>query len=132
MPELPNTRHELFAQNLAQGMSATAAYEAAGYVGNDGNAIRLKGKERILERVAELQDKAVERTLKTIEDIVSQLDEDRALARSKGQASAAVQATMGQAKVLGLITEKRLVGTMMTHEEALDELERLDRGKTSE
>jgi hypothetical protein len=30
MPILPNNRHELFAQGLAKGLSADAAYQAAG------------------------------------------------------------------------------------------------------
>ena len=31
MPVLKNARHELFAQNLAKGMSATKAYAKVGY-----------------------------------------------------------------------------------------------------
>lgn len=54
MPPLKNAKHELFAQNIAEGMSADAAYESAGYKANDGNASRLKGNERISDRVAEL------------------------------------------------------------------------------
>lgn len=38
MPILRNTRHEAFAQNLAKGMSAAAAYRKAGYKANDGSA----------------------------------------------------------------------------------------------
>lgn len=51
---LSNARHERFAQGLAEGKSASAAYIGAGYSANDGNAIRLKGNERIASRVAEL------------------------------------------------------------------------------
>lgn len=57
-------------------------------------------------RVSELQGKAAERTVITVEDIARQLDEDRTFARENGAAAAAVSATMGKAKVLGLIVEK--------------------------
>ncbi len=123
---LSNARHERFAQNIAKGMNATEAYREAGYTakGNaaEVNASKLLRHAKVRARIAELQNKAAERTIKTIEDIVSQLDEDRALARANGQASAAVSATMGQAKILGLITDKhRVVG--ITYEEALDALD---------
>ena len=55
MPELKNARHEVFAEQLAKGKSANAAYVTAGYRANDGNCIRLKGDERVKERVAELR-----------------------------------------------------------------------------
>ena len=55
MPPLANSRHEKFAQELAEGHSATEAYERAGYKPNYGNCIRLKGNERIVARVRELQ-----------------------------------------------------------------------------
>jgi hypothetical protein len=41
MPILPNHKHELFAQGLAKGLSADAAYQAAGYKRDRGNAARL-------------------------------------------------------------------------------------------
>lgn len=106
MPVLDNARHERFAQELAKGKSATEAYAAAGYKPDDGNATRLTGNDRVKARLAELQAKAAEKTLVTVEDIVAQLDEDRKFAREQGAASAAVTATMGKAKVLGLIIEK--------------------------
>ena len=41
MPPLKNPRHEAFAQGLARGMSASAAYVAAGYKANRHNAAAL-------------------------------------------------------------------------------------------
>src|SRR5689334_18294363 len=58
MGRLDNTRHEIFATSLCKGMSASAAYVAAGYKRNDGNASRLRWNEKVLARVAELQDQA--------------------------------------------------------------------------
>ena len=51
MPILPNNRHELFAQGLATGLSADAAYQAAGYKPNRGNAATLKANQSISKRV---------------------------------------------------------------------------------
>jgi phage terminase small subunit len=61
MPALVNTRHELFCQNLAKGMSDTDAYERAGYVRDDGNACHLSQKPHIRARVQELMEKAGKR-----------------------------------------------------------------------
>lgn len=61
MPILSNPRHERFAQELAQGKTATEAYELAGYKGNDSNAARMNGNDRIKERVSEILGHAAER-----------------------------------------------------------------------
>lgn len=57
MAALENTRHEAFAQYLAQGESAESAYVKAGYSPNRHNASRLKTKEHIRQRVRELNDR---------------------------------------------------------------------------
>lgn len=61
MPVLANPRHEAFAQALAKGKTATEAYVEAGFHPHDGNAARLRGNERIVSRVAELQARAAEK-----------------------------------------------------------------------
>ena len=106
MPVLPNPRHERFAQELAKGKSAAEAYQATGYKGDRTAASRLSTNVNLQRRVAELQNKAAEKVVVTVEDIARQLDEDRAFAREQASASAMVAATMGKAKVLGLIVEK--------------------------
>lgn len=63
MPALKNARHEAFARELAKGKAASQAYVAAGYSPNEGNAIRLKGNEKVAERVAELTEKAADRAV---------------------------------------------------------------------
>jgi hypothetical protein len=106
MPALKNFKHELFAQELAKGTSQLAAYETAGYKPTDAHACRLASDGRVRARVAELQAEAAKQTKLTIHDIVRQLDEDRAFARSNGHSSAAVSASMGQAKLLGYLVDK--------------------------
>ncbi len=100
---LKNARHERFAQELAKGKSQVAAYKAAGYKPNDSASARLCGNVRIKERLLELQVRVAEKAVVTAADIAAQLDEDRAVARKLKQGSAAVSATMGKAKVLGLV-----------------------------
>ena len=56
MPMLKNPRHEAFAQALARGMSATAAYVEAGYKSNRHNAAALAREKHIRTRVTELQE----------------------------------------------------------------------------
>lgn len=106
MAVLPNARHEAFAQALAKGKSATEAYTEAGYRGDRTAASRLSTNVNVQRRLAELQQRAAERTIVTVEDIAKQLDEDRQFARENGAAAAAVSATLGKAKVLGLIVDK--------------------------
>jgi hypothetical protein len=44
-------------------------------------------------------------------DILAELETARLLALKRGQASSAVAATMGKAKILGLIVDRREVGS---------------------
>ena len=63
MPALKNTRHEAFAQARFKGQTADQAYQSAGYKANDSNAARLKGNERIVARMPELQAQACKKTV---------------------------------------------------------------------
>ena len=73
MPILPKAGHERFAQGIAQGLSASAAYVAAGYSKNDGNAARLNGNEKVRARVEELLTAGAEKAGVTIQRIVDEL-----------------------------------------------------------
>jgi len=99
-----NPRHERFAQELAKGKTADEAYVLAGYKKNDGNATRLKGNERILERLGELQNRAAKRTEVTVESLIAEAEEVRRLAVEKGQLSAAIAAI----KEKGVLSGKRI------------------------
>jgi phage terminase small subunit len=59
---LANPRHEAFAQNLANGMTQIAAYEAAGYGRSTGRPAKLAKDARIVARVAELMRAREEKT----------------------------------------------------------------------
>jgi hypothetical protein len=106
MPTLKNPRHEAFAQALAAGFTADRAYQAAGYKPHRGNASTLRAKQSIRKRTAELMEQAAERTLVTIDSVTAELEEARAKALIYGQVGPAVSASLGKAKLHGLITDK--------------------------
>jgi hypothetical protein len=110
VPTLSNPRHELFAQVLAAGCSATEAYVKAGYRLNKGNAGRLKANERIRKRVGELQGRNVQAQEAavgvTIEQLRAQFAEAYEIAKELSQPTAMVAATTAQAKLAGLWIER--------------------------
>lgn len=110
MPVLPNARHERFAQELAKGKTQEAAYIAAGYApaSAEQNASRLISNDKVAARVAELKERAAEKVEWNIADAVRELEEARLTAKlaDTPQTSAMVAATMGKAKLLGLVVEQ--------------------------
>lgn len=110
MPVLRNNRHEAFAQAIAKGLAARTAYKAAGYGASDkaaeACASRLLTDAKVAARVLELQSKAARKVEVTVESIARELEEARVLAIAEKQSSAAVAASMGKAKLFGLIIEK--------------------------
>jgi hypothetical protein len=118
MPVLSNPRHEAFAQALARGLPATAAYVEAGYKANAGNACTLKSQQNISKRVVELQEEqlaihqqataaAALSAQVTIESLIAEAEAARAKAMSeKGGAAAAVSALTAKAKLAGMWREK--------------------------
>jgi len=69
-------------------------------------ASELMANGGVRGRIAELQAQAVERALVSVQSLTDELEEARALALQEGQPSAAVSASMGKAKLHGLLTEK--------------------------
>jgi hypothetical protein len=118
MPTLPDPKHEAFAQALARGSSASAAYVEAGYKENRHNAATLARKQHILTRVGELQEEqlaihqqataqAAAKTQVTIESLITEAEAARAKAmEEKGGAAAAVSALIAKAKLAGMWREK--------------------------
>lgn len=106
MPILKNGKHELFAQELAKGKTADEAYILAGYKENRGNAATLKAKQNILDRVHEIQSRGAERAEVTVASILAELEEARELAKSMEQASPMVAASMGKAKIAGILVDR--------------------------
>ena len=72
------------------------------------NASKLLADAKVALRVQELQAKAVERHEITVDDLIRELEEARTAAsnQEKPQAAAMVAATLGKAKLLGMLTDK--------------------------
>jgi len=69
-------------------------------------AHELASNPNVSTRVIELQAAAAERCIVTVASITQELEEARSLALQEAQASAAVSASMGKAKLHGLIVDK--------------------------
>lgn len=110
-------KQEAFCQSYIETGNASEAYRNAYDAQNmrpatiNRNAKFLLDDNKIATRIAQLKAIALERHKLTVDDIIRELEEARAIAMTgeKPQASAMVAATLGKAKVLGLITDKQEV-----------------------
>ena len=80
MPTLQNPRHERFAQELATGKTADAAYVLAGYRANRSNAARLSAGHDIQKRVAEIQSLGAHLAAITVETLIAEAESARSKA----------------------------------------------------
>ena len=119
---LKNVRHERLAVAVAGGQTMQQAMVEEGYARPDKHAARFMRHPPIRARIGYLQGQIASQLHVTVADIVRELDEDREVARSKGQASAMVSATMGKAKVLGLIVDRSEHAVKSIDEMTEDEL----------
>ena len=111
---LRNAKWERMALHVANGGDLADALAEEGYSKPSQNAWRFMQLDHpVRQRLDYLRGamaatvmQAAQATGVTMNDIIRQLDEDREKAREKGQASAMVSATLGKAKVLGLIADK--------------------------
>lgn len=105
-------KQEAFCLAYIETGNASEAYRRAGYSTNataktiNEAASRLLADSKISARVASVQQIAAERALVSVLSLTEELEEARALALAEGQPSAAVSASMGKAKLHGLLTDK--------------------------
>jgi phage terminase small subunit len=127
MPVLENARHERFAQELAKGKTQEQAYIDAGYSENGArvSASQLLTNPNVAKRLTELQERAAIRVEWDVVDAIRELEEARVAAGSAEtvQASAMISATMGKAKLLGLVVDKAESKTTISFEDALAALD---------
>jgi phage terminase small subunit len=109
MSILENPKWELFAQALAKGETGDQAYVTAGYKENRGNAARLKAKQNVLNRVAEILEKAAVRTEITVQSLTDMYLDDRRLARALGQIGVSKGAADSIAKLHGLMIDRAVL-----------------------
>ena len=69
-------------------------------------ASREMAKVKVTSRLAELQMEAAERSQVTVESITKELEEARKVAKDEKQGAAMTGASMGKAKVNGLLVDK--------------------------
>lgn len=138
MPALSNPRHELFAQNLAKGMSQDAAYEAAGFKPSRSNASMLAAKQNIIERLAELTARAADAVVLSkswvIERLIQNVDRamqyeeimrgDQGTGEFKYDGGVANKALELLGKEIGMFVDRKEVRTG-----ALDDLDADERAK---
>ncbi|MGO7259509.1 terminase small subunit [Rhizobium johnstonii] len=109
MTALKNSRHEAFCRAVVRGESAAGAY-ANIYRANgrtaEVNGSKLLRNAVVSKRITELQGTAAQRTTKTVESLVNDLDETIAFARECRNPAAMVAAINAQARLLGLMVER--------------------------
>lgn len=73
MTALQNSKHELFAQGVAQGKSSDEAYALAGYSPHRSNASRLSAKDSVRARIQELQAEGAARAGVTVDWVIAEI-----------------------------------------------------------
>lgn len=115
MPALANIRRERFAREYIKTGIASRAYQAAGYKASTRNALDVSASQllrspKVASRIAELRRQMSYKTSITLASLLDELAADRELARRVDQPSAAIQATVMQAKLVGLMVERKESG----------------------
>ena len=96
--------------------NASEAYKRAYTSNAKPNTLHRKANDLlkhpvIKAEVQTMQAQARERNQVTIDKVVDELEEARQIAKQSGNASAMVSATLGKAKVLGLVVDKQETNT---------------------
>lgn len=120
-------KQEDFLKAYLKCLNPTQAYrEAYRNQGMSDDACRVEGNKLLKHptislRIARATEKAVTKAALTVESILDELEEARQMAKLKENPSAMAQASMGKAKVGGLIIEKKEVGGVHAFKHASDE-----------
>ena len=111
-------KQELFAQAYIETGNASEAYKRAYNTQANTNTINRKASQllkhpEVIKLLADLQAIHRQRHKLTIDDILQELEDARqkALSAETPQCSAAISATLGKAKVLGLVVDKQETNT---------------------
>ena len=104
-------KQEKFCQGVAKGLTYSDAYREAYNSGKmKAETVNKRASELLLNReiagrVEGLTVRILKRYDLTVDDIVVELEEARKMAMATGQSAAMVSASMGKAKLLGLVTD---------------------------
>lgn len=107
-------KQEAFAQAYVETGNASEAYRRAYNAEKfkpesvNVNASKLLADAKVSQRVEQLRADLAERHKITVDDLIAELEEARgiALTAAKPQSAAAVSATLGKAKLLGLLVDR--------------------------
>jgi|WetSurMetagenome_2_1015567.scaffolds.fasta_scaffold101311_6 phage terminase small subunit len=107
-------KQEKFAQEYVATGNASEAYRRAYNVkpttkdsSVHANASQLLGDTRVSQRVKQIKAAIVQRHELTIDGILDELEEAREMGKITQQSSSMVSASMGKAKLLGLIVDRK-------------------------
>ncbi len=100
-------KQELFAQVYLETSNASEAYKQAYNTQANANTVNRKASQllkhpEVSTHIIELQNEQRKKHHLTLDDILQELEQSRLLALENIQCSAAISATMGKAKLLGL------------------------------
>ena len=129
MPVLKNAKHERFAIEISNGETLTKAYAKAGYKEHRGNASMLYQNELVQNRVSEILAERTGVVTKkyaveveyTREKLIGYLEEARGIAIDKENSNGVTAATLGIARILGLIIDRREVGNAGAYDHMTDD-----------
>lgn len=120
MGVLKNPRHEAFARQYVKIGIARHAYLAAGYKAKcddpsgansaDVNASRLLRHAKVKPRIERLRTAMAKRQDVTEDSLIEELEQARLIAAAERQTGSMVAATMGKAKLAGLLIERKEIG----------------------
>lgn len=121
MGVLKNPRHEAFARYYVKLGVARHAYAAAGYKARmplrpvetapiDAAASRLLKHVKVDSRVEELRRTMAKRQDVTEDSLIEELEQARLIAAAERQTGSMVAATMGKAKLAGLLIDRKEIG----------------------
>jgi phage terminase small subunit len=109
-------KQEKFAQEYVATSNASEAYRRAydtkptSKISTvNANASQLLRDTRVAQRVDQIRASLVERNKLSIDDIIDELEEAREMGKITQQSSSMVSASMGKAKLLGLIVDRKEV-----------------------
>lgn len=108
-------KQEKFCQGVAKGLSYSDAYREAYHAEKmktetvNNSAFKLLKNGEITARVEELKKRALKRYDLTVDDIITELEEARELAKQTSQSATMVSASMGKAKLLGMVVDSQNV-----------------------
>jgi hypothetical protein len=109
MPVLANPRHEKFVTFLADGKTATEAYELCGYMPSRFNASKLANNPAVKERVIQITTSR-SRIAVTADSLLDEAEQARAQAMKNGREGAAVNAIKVKSVLSGKWIERAEIG----------------------